>query len=124
MRLSAGQPVRPYAFAPAQRVQAGNAVQIDITSLDWDNEKEAPLTLQYRIDDLSDLVVILDWTTVVAPGETSTVTIPASLNTMYSQYRDVQTNQVTFKATYADGSQAQVVGIYELNQIYTANMTP
>lgn len=115
MRLTAGQPVRPYVM---HEVDIGNTLEIDITSLDFDNAKEAPSTLQYRIDNLTDVVVVRDWTTINTPAEVTTLTIPASLNVMYTTYRDTQLMQVTFKATYADGSQAQAVGVYQLNTIY------
>lgn len=116
MRLQAGQPVRPYAM---HRVQIGNTVRIDITSLDWDGAKEAPSTLEYRIDNLTDIVVAQNWTGIVSPQEVTTLTIAASVNVMYAQYRDVQLMQVTLRATYADGSQVEEVCLYELNTIYT-----
>lgn len=115
MRIFAGQPVRPYQM---HRAYEGNAVRIDIRSLDFDNEPEAPSTLQYRIDNLTDAVAVQDWTSVNTPGENSTVTISAATNQMYTNYRDTQLMQVTFKATYSDGTQAQVIGCYELARLY------
>jgi hypothetical protein len=115
MRIQAGQPVYPY---PMHRLYEGNALRIDITSLDWDQDLEAPDTLQYRIDNLTDNVAVTDWTTIATPGTTSTLTIAAAVNAMYSNWRDTQLMQVTFQAVYADGSQAQVIGVYELARLY------
>lgn len=121
MRLQAGQPVRPYAM---HYVQAGNPVRLEITSLDFDNSREAPTFLQYRIDNLTDIVVIQEWTEIPTPAETTTLTIAGSVNQMTWPYRDTQLNQVTILASYADGSQAQMNACYQLNALYTANFGP
>lgn len=115
MRIQAGQPVLPYAM---HRAYAGNSVQIFIRSLDFDHEPEAPATLQYRIDNLTDAVSVIDWTSVNTPSENSSITISADTNQMYTDWRDSQLMQVTFKATFEDGTQAQVIGCYELSRIY------
>lgn len=105
-------------------VQAGNPVRLEITSLDFDSEREAPTFLQYRIDNLTDLVVIQEWTQIPTPTETTTLTIEGSVNEMTWPYRDTQLNQVTILANYADGSQAQMNCCYQLNALYTANFGP
>lgn len=110
-------PVRPYAFTPQQQIPFGNSLQIEITSLDFDEQKEAPSTLQYRIDNLTNSVAVVDWTTIVTPLEVTTLTISAVTNAMYVQ-QDKQLMQITFRATYADGSQVQVNGLYQINNIY------
>ena len=117
MRIQAGQPVRPYIM---HEVDEGNTVKISIASLDFDNELEAPSTLQYRIDNLTDNVNAVPLTTINSPATVSTLTISATVNAMYSNWRDLQLMQVTFIATYADGTQAQVIGVYQLNRIYQA----
>lgn len=117
MRLQQGQPVRPYA---QHEVNEGNPVRIDITSLDFDDELQAPTTLTYRIDNLTDNVAAVAWTNIPTPAVTTTLTIAASVNAMYSNWRDQQLMQVTFLATYADGTQCQSLGLYQLNRIYQA----
>lgn len=117
MRIQAGQPVRPYIM---HEVDAGNTLRMDLTSLDFDDELEAPSTLQYRIDNLTDNVNAVPLTTIATPGTTTSLTIAASVNAMYSNWRDLQLMQVTFLATFADGSQAQTVELYQLNRIYQA----
>ena len=117
MRLQAGQPVRPYV---QHEINAGNPVRIEITSLDWDNELEAPSALRYRIDNLSDVVVVQDWTTINTPATKTTLTIAGTLNAIYSLWRDKQLNQVTFEATYADGTQQIDTACYQINQVYSA----
>lgn len=117
MRIQAGQPVMPYAM---QYVAAGNSVRIDLTSIDFDDELEAPTTLQYRIDNLTDNVNAVQLTSIPTPGTTSVLTISATVNQMYSNWRDLQLMQVTFIATFADGTQAQQTGVYQLNRLYQA----
>ncbi len=121
MRLAAGLPIRPFVN---HEVDVGNTVQIDITSLGFDNQKQSPSFLQYRIDNLTDIVVVKEWTEIPTPAEVTTLTISAALNQMTYQYRDVQLNQVTILANYADGTQAQVNGVYQLNNLYTADFGP
>lgn len=117
MRLQQGQPVRPYA---QHEYDEGQTVRIDITSLDWDDELEAPTTLTYRVDNLTDAVNVVPTTSIPTPGTTSVLTIAASVNAMYTNWRDQQLMQVVFTATYADGSQVPQIGVYQLNRIYQA----
>ncbi len=107
-----GQPVRPYRGGAY--VNAGSSCNIDYSSRNLDNELEAPTTLEYRIDNLTDSVVIANWTNVPTPGEQGSITISAALNAMSHQGRDQQLNQVTFRATYADGQQIQSMAYYNL----------
>lgn len=115
MRLQAGQPVRPYAM---HRANAGNTIRIDLTSLDFEGALEAPTALRYRIDNLTDQIVVTDWTAITPLSTEMTLTISAATNAMYRQWQDTQLNQVTFEATYADESIAQVTGCYELSAVY------
>lgn len=115
MRLAAGQPTRPYKL---KDVTVGNTLLLEIGSLNFDNQPEAPTSMRYRIDNLSNLVVITDWTSIPAPGITTTLPISAATNVMSYQGTDQQTNQVTIEATYADGTKALWVGAYRLNQVF------
>lgn len=117
MRAWSGQPPRPYT---QHTIDAGNTIRIDITSLDFDEALEAPTALRYRIDNLTDRIVITQWTAIVAPAEESTLTISATTNAMSTQTKDRQLNQVTFEATYADGTIAKDTVCYELCAVYEA----
>jgi hypothetical protein len=106
-----GQPTRPGKVCP---VNSGSSCRVDYSSRDVDNALEAPSALRYRIDNLTDSRVVLDWTTVETPATEGSVTIPASLNAMTEQFRDRQLNQVTFEATYANGDKERNMAYYEL----------
>lgn len=117
MRAWSGQPPRPYV---QHTIDAGNDIRIDITSLDFDEVLEAPASLRYRIDNLTDRIVITQWTAIATPGEESTLTITAATNAMSTQGKDRQLNQVTVEATYADGTKAKDTLCYELCAVYEA----
>lgn len=117
MRAWSGQPPRPYV---QHTIDAGNDIRIDITSLDFDEALEAPTSMRYRIDNLTDRIVITQWTAIVAPGTETTLTISAATNAMSSDNNDRQLNQITFEATYADGTKAKDTVCYELCAVYEA----
>lgn len=106
-----GQPTRPGKVSP---VNSGSSCDIEYSSRDTANELEAPTALRYRVDNLTDSVVVLEWTAVETPDLEGSVTISAALNGMTRQYRDRQLNQVTFEATYANGDVARSAAYYEL----------
>lgn len=106
-----GQPTRPGKVSP---VNSGSSCSIDYSSRDKDNELEAPSSMRYRIDNLTDSRVVLEWTNVPTPGTSGSVTISAALNSMTEQFRDRQLNQVTFEATYANGDVQRSMAYYEL----------
>lgn len=113
-----GQPVLPYA---QKYISAGNSVRLEVSSLDFDNALETPSTVEYRIDNLTNNVSVLGWTSAT-PANPTVIDVPASLNVMYGGNtwpgNDSQQMQVTIKATFADGSQAQTLASYSLNAIY------
>lgn len=113
-----GQPVRPYR---APEVNAGSSIEVDYSSRDPDGVLEAPTVLRYRIDNLTDALVVLEWTNVNTPGTEGSVSIGASLNAMSRTFRDRQLNQVTFEATYASGSKVQQLAHYQLCAVYQGN---
>jgi hypothetical protein len=117
MRAWSGQPPRPYV---AHTIDAGNDIKIDITSLDFDEALEAPTSMRYRIDNLTDKIVITQWTAIVGPDEETTLTISAATNAMSTDNKDRQLNQVTFEATYADGTKCKDTLCYELCAVYEA----
>lgn len=113
-----GQPVRPYK---ASQVNAGSSIEVDYSSRDPDGVLEAPTALRYRIDNLTDALVILEWTSVGTPLTEGSVSIGATLNAMSRTWRDRQLNQVTFEATYASGSLVQQLAHYELCAVFQGN---
>lgn len=115
MTLRNSLPVRPFYVAP---VNAGSSCVIDWSSRNLDNELEAPATLEYRIDDLTDSVVVQTWTEIADPDTTGQLVISADTNVMQYQYREKQLNQVTFRATYANGQQIQSMAYYELCAVF------
>jgi hypothetical protein len=117
MKASSGQPPRPYV---QHTIDAGNDIKIDITSLDFDEVLEAPSSLRYRIDNLTDRTVITQWTAISSPDTETTLTISAATNAMSQQNTDRQLNQVTFEATYADGTKCKDTLLYELCAVYEA----
>lgn len=114
----AGNPVLPY---PSFQVNAGQDCWIECTFLNRYRVLEQPITLTYRIDDLTDNQVVLGVTIVAPTGTSQEIGIPASLNVMAQQYRSSQLNQVTVVSTYSDGSTDTQIGVYELIAIYSAS---
>ncbi len=117
MRAFSGQPVRPYV---EHIIDAGNDIRIDITSLDFDESLEAPSSMRYRIDNLTDRIVITQWTNIPGATEETELLISAATNAMSTQNKDRQLNQVTIEATYADGTKAKDTLCYELCAVYEA----
>lgn len=117
MRSWTGKPPRPYA---EHIINAGNDIQIAIRSLDFDEALEAPSSMRYRIDNLTDRFVITQWTTIASPAEEKTITISAATNAMSTATKDRQLNQVTIESTYADGTKAKETVCYELCAVYEA----
>lgn len=112
-----GQPVLPYK---QRYVSAGNSLRLDITSLDFDSALETPSAIEWRLDDLTNNRVVQGWTSET-PANPTVISISATLNAMYGSpnpVQDTQQMQVTIKATFADGSQSQVISGYSLNAIY------
>ena len=120
MTLRNSLPVRPFYGA---QVNAGSSCVIDWSSRNLDNELEAPTVLEYRIDDLTDSVVILGWTEIAEPSTTGQLVISAATNDMQYQYREQQLNQVTFRATYANGQQIQSMAYYTLCAVFQVMRT-
>lgn len=115
MRFPTGKPVRPFA---QHTIDAGNDIRIEVTSLDFDEALEAPTSMRYRIDNLTDRVVITQWTAMGSLDETTVLAISAATNAMSNTTTDRQLNQVTFESTFADGTKALDTVCYELCRVY------
>ena len=97
MRIAAGQPVRPFLQA---YTNAGNTWRQRIVNYGRDGIPVAPSSLRYRVDDLTNVATMLEWTTVNTPAAQQTLTIPASVNQMGWPYRDYQQCQISVERTY------------------------
>lgn len=111
-----GLPVRPFKAPP---VNAGTSLVVEYSVRDYTGTLAEPTLLRYRIDNLTDVIVVQDWVEVEAPASEGVVTIAASLNAMSRQYRDRQHNQITFEATLEDGSKTTELCAYQLCAVYT-----
>lgn len=113
--MARNAPVRPYK---KQTANAGSAVTVGWNSRDADLDAVDLSALRYRIDNLTDSLVIQDWQSVSEPEAKGEVTIPASLNAMSRSYRDRQLNQVTFELTDTAGNVTQQLAHYELCAVF------
>lgn len=115
-------PVEPY-FRPIYN--AGSAVHVPYLHRNSELEAVDLDALEYRIDNLTDSVVILEWTTVPPPGmgqpipARGEITVPATLNDMSRMYRDRELRQVTFRMTDPGGNVTQDLAYYQLSAVFT-----
>lgn len=116
MSLRSGVPVRPYK---KQIANAGSAVTVGWNSRDADLDAVTLASARYRIDNLTDSLVIQDWTAIDTPAAKGTITIPASTNAMSRDYRDRELRQVTFELTDGGGNVTQQLRYYELCAVFT-----
>lgn len=113
-RSIAGQPTLPYTD---NQVNEKADCWLEFTFVDRNGNLQVPSTLSYRIDNLTNNAVILASTAVtVGLASQMEVNIPGSLNTLTSTCYGTgsQVNQVSFTATFADGSTDTGVAIYEV----------
>lgn len=71
----------PLQFQKEEVLINGTECYVDAEFLDINGIAYTPSSLQYRIDDLTNGVPVLPWTTVV-PSQAVTITIPTTVNTM------------------------------------------
>lgn len=118
MKAWTAQPTLPYK---QHYVYAGNSLRLDVTSLDFDSDKETPTALRWRLDNLTNNQAVQDWTSET-PADPTVIMISADLNQMDNNGvwpgQDSQQMQVTIEATFTDGSKAQTIVGYSLNAIY------
>src|SRR5262245_20562659 len=109
---SRGLPVQP--FDVHDPVNAGASSTATFTWLNSDQELEAPSTLRYRIDNLTDYLPIVAWTSVGSPAGGTEIAITPSQNAMSTTWRDRQLMQVTAEAVMADGTTQRKLYVYDL----------
>src|SRR5580693_2417033 len=96
----AGAPVKPYVEFS---VYVGSDVWLNLTFLDRNKQLATPVSVNYRIDDLTTDNLILGNTSVVVPGPQFSINIPASINYICNDLgQSSQLNQVTVTAVYTD----------------------
>lgn len=109
---SRGMPALPFDRHPP--VMAGASSTAEFVWLNADKIPEAPASLRYRVDNLSDYRSLVPWTAVDDPQAETTITIPPGVNAMTHQWTDRQWMQVTAEATMDDGSVQLQLWVYEL----------
>lgn len=115
-----GQPTLPYVD---YRSYAGADVFIDLTFLDHTGILAVPTALNYRIDDLTNAMPVVQTTSVTVTGSTQTLQIPGSVLQMSRDWQGSEIFQIYFTATLP-GSPTSVVKsvcILELLAIQTPN---
>lgn len=115
MSLTRQAPVLP---ARARNYNAGSAVPVQYQAVDEELVPFTPAAIRYRVDNLTDSVVIQQWTAITPAAQSGTVTISAALNQMSRTWRQRQFNQVTFEFTDDAGNVTQVLRSYWLNTVF------
>lgn len=116
-RSISGQPTRPYRD---NAVNQGSDCWLELTFVNRTGALQVPSTLSYRIDNLTNNVVVKSDTAVtVGLASTMEINIPGSVNVMSENWSGSQLNQVKVTATFADGSTDVQVAIYYVIGIAT-----
>jgi len=108
-------PVQPYRQFIRNE---GTAILLDLTHLDKDGALDTPTAVSYRIDDLTSVKEVLDWTSINTPSSTNTITITAAQNAINSRSQEKELRQVTVNATDSTGTVVQDIFIYTLIRIF------
>lgn len=125
LRGLAGQPIRPYAD---YNINAGSDCYLTLTFLDRFNNPVIPTAVTYRIDNLTQVQVVLQSTPLPTPtSPTIVIDIPGSVNQIgFSNMVGFpqQLNQVLITATYPDASQATEIFLYNVIALQTPQGQP
>lgn len=108
-------PVNPYRQFDRNE---GTTVLLELTHLDKDKALTVPSAVSYRIDDLTNVREVLDWTSIPTPGSTNTITITPAQNQVNNRNQDRELRQVTVNATDSSGNVAQDIFHYTLIRIF------
>ena len=106
-----GQPVLPYID---YRSYAGADIFLDLTFLDHAGVLQTPTSLNYRLDDLTNALVMVPQTSVTPTGSTQTLQIPGSVLQMSKTWQGSQVCQIILTAVLPDTSTIKAVTILEL----------
>lgn len=115
-RSVGGQPTTPY---PDFNAKAGTDVWLPLTFIDRNGVPEVPVTLTYRVDDLTNALLVQDTTSVTPTGSSMELNFPGAMNILNYGWRGTQLNQILVTATFADGSVDKEIFILELDAIAT-----
>jgi hypothetical protein len=107
----AGQTILPYID---YRSYAGADVFLDLTFLDHAGVLQTPASLNYRLDDLTNALVMVTQTSITPTGSTQTIQIPGSVLQMSKTWQGSQLCQLIFTAVLPDTSTIKNVTILEL----------
>ncbi len=113
-----GQPVLPYVD---YRIYAGADAFVDLTFLDHTGVGQIPVSLQYQLDDITNVVNMIPQTTITPTQFQMTLQLPGSLLQMTHQWQGSQLCQLKMIATLSDMSNIPGVTIIELCAIQTPN---
>jgi hypothetical protein len=111
-----GNPVLPYKVT---LVNEGADCWGAFRFLDRSRAPAVPLTIVYRIDNVTDNVQIVGNTSVTPSGTTIEINVPGALNVMSRSGQSSQINQMLVTSTYADNSRAVKPFFYEIIGIST-----
>lgn len=81
-------------------------------------EEVTPASARYRVDDLTNARVIVDWTAISPAVARGTLTVSAANNAMWGQVNPLELRQVTFEFTDSSGNVRQELAHYELARVY------
>lgn len=109
------KPVEPYRNFD---LNESGELLLDLTHLNASKVLEAPTTLSYRIDDLTNSRQVLDWTSVATPGSTNTITVTKAQNAFNSRAVDRELRQITVNAVDSAGNESNDIFIYTLIRIF------
>jgi hypothetical protein len=92
---------------------------VTATYLDQNGNPYTPAAVQWRLDDLTNKVQVIAWTSIASPGISNVIDIPGASNALTVQSDSVERRQVTVKAT-APGTGAIKYDniVYDLLNIY------
>jgi len=102
-------------------IKERNASRITATFLNTSRQIAVPASARYRIDDITGGKLcsrqVLDWTAIIAPAATETVTITAEQNRILSGSNRKERRQVTVEATGSDGEPFRQDYVYEIENL-------
>lgn len=110
----------PIPVLPSKRptYNAGSAVTVPYVSRSDQLEEVDPASTRYRVDDLTNSRIIVDWTAISPSPARGTLIVSAANNAMFGENRSIELRQVTFEFTDSSGNVRQELAHYELARVY------
>lgn len=110
------KPVNPYRNLD---INEGTTAILEVTYLDKDKANITPTAVSYRVDDLTNGREVLDWTAVITPTASDTITITGAQNAVNNRSQDKELRQITVNATDSSANVVQQDFYYTLIRIFT-----